>query len=435
MDDAFASRLAALMAERGLGVLALARQVPCDKALVSRLANGRQRPSARTACRLDDVLGAGGELAALAAAARAPALRPSPSSDRQEGDEVLRREFIGASAGLAAAVLPQIAQLPPGRRVGEDLVDQLAGRTARLRGLDDYLGGAGTYRLYTAELETTLRVLKQARYTEDTGCALLSVAAEQAQQAGWAAFDAGWGRDASRLYDMSLAAASQAGNAPLAANALILRAYQQVSTGQRGLQAATAACRLAGADGTPGAAQALTLERAAWAHAAARQAYECDQALNKAAVSLASTGAPAPGWAAWADGTELQIITGRCWVALGRPRQAAGVLEDALAGFADTHARDKALYLTWLAEAYLDAGEIEQAAVTTGRALALADGSGSVRPGLRCTGLLRRLTPHRSLPAVASLLDSTAGGLRPQAGRAGRATPGSAATRPRSGPR
>src|SRR5690348_17308616 len=68
MDDVFASRLRALMAERGLGVLALARRVPCDKAQVSRVANGKQRPSATLAGRLDEALGAGGELAALAAA-------------------------------------------------------------------------------------------------------------------------------------------------------------------------------------------------------------------------------------------------------------------------------------------------------------------------------------------------------------------------------
>jgi transcriptional regulator with XRE-family HTH domain len=73
MDGDFAGRLTALMAERGLGVLALARQVPCDKALISRLASGKQHPSAQMAHRLDDVLEAGGELAALVSTAAAGA--------------------------------------------------------------------------------------------------------------------------------------------------------------------------------------------------------------------------------------------------------------------------------------------------------------------------------------------------------------------------
>ena len=54
------------MAERGLGVRALARHVPCDPALISRLASGRQQPSEQIARRLDEVLAADGELADLA---------------------------------------------------------------------------------------------------------------------------------------------------------------------------------------------------------------------------------------------------------------------------------------------------------------------------------------------------------------------------------
>ena len=66
--DSFAARLAALMADRGLGVRAVARRVPCDPGLISRLANGRQRCSQSMARRLDEVLGTGGELATLATA-------------------------------------------------------------------------------------------------------------------------------------------------------------------------------------------------------------------------------------------------------------------------------------------------------------------------------------------------------------------------------
>ncbi len=62
----FAERLRALMAERGLSGLALARKVHCDQAYISRLANGKQQPSQKIARLLDDAVGAGGELAALA---------------------------------------------------------------------------------------------------------------------------------------------------------------------------------------------------------------------------------------------------------------------------------------------------------------------------------------------------------------------------------
>ena len=65
MDD-FAETLRALMAERGIGVRALARRIPCDHALVSRLSSGQQQPSAGMARRLDDILAAGGRLAGRA---------------------------------------------------------------------------------------------------------------------------------------------------------------------------------------------------------------------------------------------------------------------------------------------------------------------------------------------------------------------------------
>lgn len=81
------------------------------------------------------------------------------------------------------------------------------------------------------------------------------------------------------------------------------------------------------------------------------------------------------------------------------------VLEDVLSAYADTHARDKALYLSWLADSYLAAGEVEQAASVTSRALELSAGVASVRPRQRLVPVLEQLLPHRRLPAVADALE------------------------------
>ena len=64
--SSFAERLRTLMDARGVSGGELARQVPCDPALVSRYLNGRQQPSRRMASRMDEVLGADGELTVLA---------------------------------------------------------------------------------------------------------------------------------------------------------------------------------------------------------------------------------------------------------------------------------------------------------------------------------------------------------------------------------
>ncbi len=103
-----------------------------------------------------------------------------------------RRTVLGAGALTVAGLLAESQN--PGRRVGGELVDALAARTAHLRSLDDHLGGTGTYRTYTVELEATAGMIRDAAYTADTGRRLAGVLAEQAQQAqqaGWAAFDAG----------------------------------------------------------------------------------------------------------------------------------------------------------------------------------------------------------------------------------------------------
>lgn len=323
-----------------------------------------------------------------------------------EGEDVQRRQFLqSAGAGLVTG-LPELSRPRAGRRIGPDVPARLRTRTARLRRLDDVLGGGDTYQVYLGEYQATKTLLRNAAYTEDTGRALLSVLAEQAQQAGWAAFDSGRHDDATSLYEASHQAAADAGDTELASNALAFLAYQAVGGDQRaGIDMAARAVKEAG----PGAAagvRALLYERLAWACAVAGLADDTQRALDAARAALTQAdGTLQPDWVAWVDETELQIMTGRCWTELRRPLRAVPVLTDALARYEDDHARDKSLYLSWLADSYLTAGEVEQAALVTGQAVDLAVGVASVRPRQRLAPLLRRLGEHQTLPAVAEVLD------------------------------
>lgn len=65
MSD-FGRELSRLMDARGIGVRELARAVPCNPGHVSNLRSGKARPSPELAADLDERLGAGGRLAALA---------------------------------------------------------------------------------------------------------------------------------------------------------------------------------------------------------------------------------------------------------------------------------------------------------------------------------------------------------------------------------
>ncbi|MGW2559463.1 XRE family transcriptional regulator [Streptomyces sp. NPDC001514] len=332
------------------------------------------------------------------------------TTQKDRNHPVRRREFIHTAAGASLAVgITDLSRPTAGKRIGADFPELLRLRTARLRRLDDVLGGGDTYRVYLGEYQATKALLRDATYTEATGRALLSVLAEQAQQAGWAAFDGGREADAAALYKESHAAATDAGDTDLAGNALAFLAYQTVNGDRRaGVEIAARSCKTLGPD-APAGVRALLQERRAWACAVAGIAGETERALAEAERALDDThGASQPDWVSWVDHTELQIMAGRCWAELRRPLRAVPVLEAALARYDDSHARDKALYLSWLADAYLAAGEVEQAAKVTGRALDLTSGVASVRPRRRLEPVLKRLAEHRGVADVDDALEKAA---------------------------
>jgi tetratricopeptide (TPR) repeat protein len=318
------------------------------------------------------------------------------------GEVVQRREFIGAMAALAIPLAR--TEQPTSRRIGQSDIDELRRRTARLRRLDNIMGGAETFPVYSAEVDFTQRLLRESSHAIEIGQQLRALLAEQQQQAGWAAFDHGQHALAQRLYSESRDAAEEAGALDLAGNALAYAAYQQTTTSQSGTALATDSCEVARPMATP-KVNALLLERKAWAHATAREPQEADRALNLAREALqVHDDRPDPDWVFWVNDAEIDIMAGRCWTELRRPLRAVPVLEQVLSGFDDTHARDKALYLTWLATSYLHAHEVEQAAATLTRAADLAAGVSSVRPAVRIQAVARQLTRYRSTPAVVDLL-------------------------------
>ncbi|MCX2950871.1 helix-turn-helix domain-containing protein [Lentzea sp. NEAU-D7] len=324
-----------------------------------------------------------------------------------EGGDVQRRAFLGAMAGLAAsASWPVLPQPKPGQRLGSSDIQRLLNETARLRRLDNYFGGADTYKLYATVLKETQDLVRNASFSSETERNCKAVIAERAQLAGWAAFDAGLHAEATEHYEISFEAAKEAGHPALAGNALAFLAYQKVTFKKPSVAMAVASYETAKQHATP-RVRALLLERMAWTHAVAGQPNEAERALAAAAetVHLASD-RPEPDWVFWVNEDEIKIMTGRCWTQLRRPLRAVPILEDVLGRFDDTHARDKAIYLTSLAHAYLDAGEIEQSASITQQAIDLAAGVGSVRPIERITKVTSRLRPHRSLTAVSGVLDA-----------------------------
>ncbi|MFF4836570.1 helix-turn-helix domain-containing protein [Streptomyces sp. NPDC001315] len=389
--------------ETGISYQRLAAECGIKPERVGALARGRGRVESYD------------KIAVIADALRIPGsmvgLAPRPWETAVDTVAVRRRDVLTAGAVGLAATLPGVLSPSAPGRVGTRAVAQLRERTARLRRLDDILGGGDTWRVYASEYQATKGVLRNGTYGESVGRELLALAAEQAQQAGWAAFDGGRERDATTLYRESRSAAEEAGAGDLARNALAYLAYQEVSADPRAAAAIASYSCEAITEDTPATVRALLWERCAWARAAAEDVTGTDEALTEARAALGAddAGDPQPDWSAWVDQVELDIMAGRCWTALRRPLRAVPLLVRGLDQFDDAHARDKALYSTWLAEAYSTAGEVEEAARVAVRAVELADGVASARPRRRIEQVVSALAvEYGTVPAVAELVERTA---------------------------
>jgi transcriptional regulator with XRE-family HTH domain len=414
MTSTFGDVARRLMADRGISVRELSRRTFYDKAHLSRVLNGQKPASAELARRLDDELCADGAL--IAAAIATGGLSPVDLHSERWG----KRDAAELSAMLAAATVdsanavrlahqwlitdpPQLVDIAAGRRVGESMAAKLEQRVIQLRRLDDHLGGGDLAALVESELAATTRLLGEASYVESVGRRLLVAVGELAQLAGWTLSDAGQFQAAARAYLAGVYAAHAAGDVPLAANLLSSLSYQVANVGKPGDAVLLARSAYQGTrhTATP-RTRALLADRVAWAHAKAGESTATDRALGLADEQLEQAdGYEDPDWVYWVSRDELDVMAGRCFAELRRPLKAEPLLSSVLSRYDNSFARERALYLTWLADTYVYAGEVEQAAATATEALELSEQVNSARAHARVNDVAQRLGGYRTSAVVA----------------------------------
>lgn len=295
-----------------------------------------------------------------------------------------------------------------GRRIGPSTVAALAGRVHGLRLADDVLAGGDLIGPAFRELGSAVALHRERTYDEPTGRALLVQIGELAQIAGWIASDAGQHDQAEQAYRLGISAARQAGDGTLTANLAGSLAYQHANTGREldGVDLAQAAVDEAGPD-APATARALFFDRVAWTHAKAGRphAQQAIRALGQAHEALAEDGgSQAPQWAYWVSREELEVMDARVYTELARPLRAVPLLTRVLERYDATHARELALYLSWLAVAYADANEPEMAADTAARMFELSADVASDRTSERGRVVVSRLADFDDVPEVRAVL-------------------------------
>ena len=293
---------------------------------------------------------------------------------------------------------PQIVETRVGRRIGEGLTRTVERRVELLRHMDDFIGGNDLYELVAKELRSTISILKEAGYSKSIGKRFLTATGELCQLAGWTAADAGLPAIAQRYYATGIHAAHEADDAPLAANLISSLSYLYSNEGNLGEAVLLAHTADVGARHRASAAtQALLQERIAWAHARAGELRETQKALAEAELAYEQRNpGEDPPWMYWLNRDEIDVMAGRCYTELHRPRWAESLLRNVLDRYDEDRVRENLLYTSWLAESYVQTQDIDQAAAEATRALILSTRVNSSRSRERVQFLRRRLAgaPH-----------------------------------------
>jgi ATP/maltotriose-dependent transcriptional regulator MalT len=150
----------------------------------------------------------------------------------------------------------------------------------------------------------------------------------------------------------------------------------------------------------------LLNERVAWAHARAGEVRHAERALAAAETEYERRRpADDPEWVYWLTEDEIIVMAGRCYVELGQPDRAIPLLTGVLARHDERQTRESALYTSWLAEAHVQAGDVEHAAALARRTLELSSSTSSSRGDDRITLLAQRLAPYHTVGPVREFLD------------------------------
>lgn len=387
----FAKQLRSLMGQRGLRAVDLARLVPCDKAYISRLVNGRQHPSRQIARRLDELVGADGVLVA-AAVGRAVA------DDLTDSD--------GDWGRLAAATRRPSA-------VSADLVEELEQITARQRVLYHDLSSAELLGPAEAHLRLLAALLRGAQ-PDHLRHRIASAAVETAGLAAWLWFDVGDRVKTSALYRMAGDLLEEAGNPALGAYVTGYRALtaDAFGTGHEAGRHAEAAWILAPAT-TSGLARSWLAAVGASTLALTGDRRRALGSLRQARAYL-DAAAGGEEWMFDFDRSSLASYEGQCHLRLGQPDEAAAAFRQGLAAVPAGCERRGAFLAIGLAEASLAGREKDVALGDALMALAVFQKLGSAA-GLLRVHRFRGLLVEAGHRREAAVLDEHVRGYMPGA--------------------
>ncbi|MEU7960775.1 helix-turn-helix domain-containing protein [Micromonospora humida] len=320
---------------------------------------------------------------------------------------VTRRTLLELAAGLTAlkAAGPAGASRPTA--VDPAVVDHFAELRALLVQADDKLGGRTILATVEQQITQIAALRRQARgQLRDR---LLNTEARWSEFGGWLSDDLGDRAAGDRWLDRASGMAQEADDREFSSYVLARRAQRMVGTGDDdrvvGLARAASRC--------PDVAPLVR------AFAAVQEAHgstlDNDTAGFQGAIERAHTlVATDPttddehALGSFCTPPYLAAQEGEGWLRLNQPHRAVTSFTTAVNQWPDRYRRERGMYLSRTAHAYLAAAEPEQAATTADEALTLATTTGSARVHRDILALTRQLKPFSQHPQVRELLDRVA---------------------------
>ncbi|MFD8588656.1 helix-turn-helix domain-containing protein [Streptomyces sp. NPDC059637] len=389
--------------EAGLTLADLAGTVHYSKAQLSKVERGLKAPSRELARMCDAALEADGALVALLPGRPAGERAPETNSDDEEVwvmqlsadgpswfQPVGRRQVIAAGAASTVRLgLPGVPGGGPGalpEAGGGKLLEAARALFDQHRRLGQTVGPEFLLPGLIAQTHS-LRALS-ARAGSRTRQGLLGLGSRYAEYVGWLVQETGDEQGALWWTQRAVDLAAAGGDRDLAGYAMVRRAL--VTLYREDAEQTVALARQAQDGALPPRIRGLAAQREAQGHAIAGDRTACMRSLDRARDLLArhtpDSDAPVIGTMHLPD--PVSMITGWCLHDLGRPREAAAVMDEQLAKVPPHALRTRVRYGVRRALAHAAAGEIDHACALTTE---LLDGAAAVNSAT-ITADLRRLS-------------------------------------------
>ncbi|MBB5874016.1 tetratricopeptide (TPR) repeat protein [Allocatelliglobosispora scoriae] len=375
--------------------------VPADYGQLSKIENGKARPSEAMIRAIDMALNANGELVTIMK--REAAARQTKVASQN----MKRRTLVAGAAGSALVSL--IPGITPGTRLGISDVERLTQRADRLYAMDYLHGSESLWQAAIGYAQEAYGWLDHMSYSSTVGDRLMEAVSRMQMCAGWLAADAGHLDVARACLHEALGIARQADDPEVEYHALSDLALQANMAGNphQARRWAEAADRAASATDRYTRLRILIQLRLARAGALAGEPADSDRAMAAARNIFDAESEREPdAWTLFVSPAELDGMEGTCALDLGDNRRAVDLLARAIAGYGDGYTRTRAIYRARIARAHLGATrDVEQAADAAQKAL---DDMGSTVTSWRLSRELdltaAQLRPHRREHAAAEFL-------------------------------